>query len=84
MGIAGLWESWKGPDGKILETFCILTTKANSLVATLHDRMPVIILPTDYRTWLNHYLHGPQQLFRLYERSSHQRQGLDLRKQSGA
>lgn len=48
---AGLWERWtKGPEP--LETFTIITTTANSLVAPIHDRMPVIIDPADYDAWL--------------------------------
>jgi putative SOS response-associated peptidase YedK len=42
---AGLWE-----DGG---TCVILTTDANSLVAEVHDRMPVIVRPQDYEVWLN-------------------------------
>jgi len=48
---AGLWERWsKGPEP--LETFTIITTTANSLVAPIHDRMPVIIDAADHDAWL--------------------------------
>lgn len=30
----------------------MLTTEANSTVATVHDRMPVIIAEPDYDAWL--------------------------------
>jgi len=53
MGFAGLWESWRSPVGDSLETFCILTTAANSFMATIHERMPVILSPADYSTWLS-------------------------------
>jgi putative SOS response-associated peptidase YedK len=50
--LAGLWERWdKGPEP--LETFTILTTEPNALIAKLHNRMPVIIAPRDYADWLN-------------------------------
>src|ERR1700748_2514184 len=40
---AGLWERWKDKaTGKALETYTIITTDPNELVAPLHDRMPVI------------------------------------------
>jgi putative SOS response-associated peptidase YedK len=43
MCFAGLWEQWKSPEEEnFLETFTILTTVANELVAPLHDRMPVL------------------------------------------
>jgi putative SOS response-associated peptidase YedK len=51
--LAGLWENWKEPaSGEWVRTFTILTTAPNALVAPLHDRMPVILAPTDYDRWL--------------------------------
>lgn len=49
---AGLWESWRGPDGDIERSFAIITTDANADVAALHDRMPVIVAPSDWPVWL--------------------------------
>jgi len=40
---AGLWDRWRDPAGDVLETCTILTTRPNSLVAGVHDRMPVIL-----------------------------------------
>jgi putative SOS response-associated peptidase YedK len=51
LALAGLWERWD-KEGEPLETFTILTTAPNSLVAELHDRMPVIISQADYENWL--------------------------------
>jgi putative SOS response-associated peptidase YedK len=51
-GFAGLWERWKGPDGP-LESYTIITTTPNELCAPIHNRMPVIIAPADYATWLD-------------------------------
>ena len=51
LSLAGLWERWKGPDGWVL-SFSILTAPANDQVASLHDRMPVIIDPDDRPRWL--------------------------------
>ena len=42
------------PPGNGLETFTIITTDANQLVAPLHNRMPVILAPNDYERWLDH------------------------------
>jgi putative SOS response-associated peptidase YedK len=53
-GIGGLWENWKDPtSGEWIRTFAIITTDANELVAEIHDRMPLIITPTDYERWLS-------------------------------
>jgi putative SOS response-associated peptidase YedK len=52
-GFAGLWERWKDPQTREwLETFSIITTDPNQLVAPLHNRMPVIIERKDYARWL--------------------------------
>jgi putative SOS response-associated peptidase YedK len=48
-GIGGLWENWKEPrSGQWVRTFAIITTDANELVAQIHDRMPLILAPSDY------------------------------------
>lgn len=55
---AGLWESWTAPDdagdlaGQIVETFTILTTDANAKLKPIHHRMPVILPPDRWDTWL--------------------------------
>jgi putative SOS response-associated peptidase YedK len=53
MSLAGLWERWKSPEGKELETCTILTTAANSLIKKVHDRMPVILHRAEFGIWLN-------------------------------
>jgi hypothetical protein len=53
-GIGGLWENWKEPaSGEWIRTFAIITTDANELVADIHDRMPLILAPSDYARWLS-------------------------------
>lgn len=67
MCLAGLWESWKAPDGSELESFTILTTAANKLVAPIHNRMPVILHPDTFTLWLSHNMHDPDQLQPLFQ-----------------
>jgi putative SOS response-associated peptidase YedK len=50
---AGLWEHWMGADGSELETGVIVTTTPNREVSQVHDRMPVVIQPQDFGTWLS-------------------------------
>ena len=45
-------NAWKEPDGSWLQSFAIITTDPNELTATVHDRMPVILKPSDYDRWL--------------------------------
>ena len=53
-GIGGLWENWRDlTSGEWVRTFAIITTDANELVAEIHDRMPLILAPTDYARWLS-------------------------------
>lgn len=52
MVFAGLWEHWQSPDGSEIDSCTILTTAANELMAPLHERMPVILQPADYDSWL--------------------------------
>jgi putative SOS response-associated peptidase YedK len=52
-GMAGLWDHWMNSAGERVETVTIITTNANELVRQLHDRMPLIIQPCDYDSWLD-------------------------------
>ncbi len=42
-GFAGLYETWRSEAGEPLSTCTIITTESNALVASVHDRMPVIL-----------------------------------------
>lgn len=50
--IAGLYESWLGPGGEAVESFTLVTQPATGAVAALHGRMPLILDPEGYATWL--------------------------------
>ncbi|MGE7878140.1 SOS response-associated peptidase [Peribacillus muralis] len=52
-GMAGLFESWKSPDGKIVHSCSVITTVPNELLGGIHDRMPVILKPEDEKAWLD-------------------------------
>jgi len=49
---AGLWARWRDPQGAPLASCTIVTTPPNDLVAAIHDRMPAILAPSEYATWL--------------------------------
>ena len=49
---AGLYEDWHGPHGEDVRTATIITTRPNELMATIHDRMPVILPREAMRRWL--------------------------------
>ena len=51
--LGGIWDRWVSPDKQtVLESYSIVTTEPNELLASLHDRMPLIIAPRDYERWL--------------------------------
>jgi putative SOS response-associated peptidase YedK len=53
IGMAGLAETWIGPNGEELDTVAIVTAAASADLAVLHDRVPVTIDPADFDRWLD-------------------------------
>ena len=52
--VAGIYEWWPGKDGaESVESYAVVTTEANEMLARLHDRMPVILDEADYDAWLS-------------------------------
>ncbi len=74
--MAGLWEKWIRPPNEselglddsgpavsqMVETFTIITTEPNPMVAAVHNRMPVILGPEHYQWWLEPNRFEPQFL----------------------
>ncbi len=59
---AGLYEHWEGEVGKKIDSCTILVSEANAIIAPIHDRMPVILKPEDFTTWLDPELQSPTKL----------------------
>ena len=53
IGLAGLAETWIGPNGEELDTVAIVTAPASADLAELHHRVPVTIAPGDFDRWLD-------------------------------
>jgi putative SOS response-associated peptidase YedK len=53
IGLAGLAETWIGPNGEELDTVAIVTAAASADLAVLHDRVPVTIGAGDFERWLD-------------------------------
>ena len=51
--LAGLAESWIGPNGEELDTVAIVTAPASRDLAVLHSRVPVAIRNEDFQRWLD-------------------------------
>jgi putative SOS response-associated peptidase YedK len=58
---AGLWELWQTAEDTVLSC-TIITTQPNELMAQIHNRMPVILLPETYEQWLDPAERMPDQL----------------------
>lgn len=51
---AGLWETYRAPDGQILESCALITTAANALMQPVHHRMPALLVePAAWSAWLD-------------------------------
>ena len=53
-------------DGSEIDSFTIITTQPNDLMAGLHTRMPVIIDPQNYSRWLTASTREVERLFEPY------------------
>ena len=63
LSVAGVWERWQ-PAGQPepLHTFSIVTTRANTVMADIHERMPVILDEHAVPLWLDPEIHEPERL----------------------
>jgi putative SOS response-associated peptidase YedK len=64
VAFGGVWETWKSPDGTLLQTFATITTDANRQLVGIQDRMPVIIERQDWPLWLGEIDGDPASLLR--------------------
>ncbi len=64
---AGLWDEWHSPDGSAIRSCTIVTTTPNSLMAPIHNRMPVILQPHDFAEWLDKAVRAPESLNHLLQ-----------------
>lgn len=66
LALAGLWSGWHDPlTDQVRRTFTIVTTGPNELIAPFHNRMPVILDPKDWATWLDPKLQDVGELHGL-------------------
>ncbi|CAB4339659.1 MAG: DUF159 family protein [Actinobacteria bacterium] len=53
LSIAGIWSTWRSPNGEVFETASIITQEAQGELATIHSRMPVFMPHDRWEQWLD-------------------------------
>lgn len=59
---AGLYEHWDNKAGETIDSCTILVTDANKVIRPVHDRMPVILSPVNYASWLDPDSNDPSMI----------------------
>jgi putative SOS response-associated peptidase YedK len=68
IALAGLWTGRQDPESGLWHrTFTIVTTRPTEFMATIHDRMPVIVPPVAWSRWLDPAPADPAELRALLE-----------------
>jgi putative SOS response-associated peptidase YedK len=71
LALAGLWSGWHHPETEqVIRTFTIVTTTANRMLSSIHDRMPVVLAPQDWDLWLDPTNHETEELTGLLQPSA--------------
>ncbi len=60
--MAGLWETWKDPQGNVVPSCAIITTAANDFLTPIHNRMPVILPRELEGLWLESHMEQASSL----------------------
>lgn len=79
LAFAGIWSTWNAGSGRLL-TFSVLTLPAEGALAFVHDRMPLILEPTGWESWLT----GADPAGQLGPPSAEYAAGIELRPVSAA
>ena len=68
LAMAGLYEIWRDPaksdgeDDRFVWTCTVLTTSAEDNVGKIHDRMPLLVEPKQFATWLDPRINDVEKL----------------------
>lgn len=69
--LAGMAETWCGPNGEELDTVAVLTGDATGVAAEFHDRMPLTVPPASFADWLDPANEDGEAALGLTERAAY-------------
>jgi putative SOS response-associated peptidase YedK len=64
---AGLYDVWRDKEGEELKSYTIVNTAANSLMAKVHPRMPIILPREAEKIWLDPAVKDDETLLKLLQ-----------------
>ena len=67
LSIAGIWNSWRSPSGKLIQTASVITREAVGELAAIHHRMPVMMPRNRWDNWLDNSPHSVHELLDLMQ-----------------
>jgi putative SOS response-associated peptidase YedK len=65
--LASLWERWHAADGRVTQSFSVLTRPSIGALAPIHSRMPLTLGAQDVGAWLAPERRSADQLSRLLQ-----------------
>lgn len=69
--LAGLWTTWRSPDGLEVRSCTVLTAESEGPLAEFHHRMPVALDPADRQAWLDPEPLHPDEIATVVDRARH-------------
>lgn len=79
IALAGMAETWHGPDGEELDTVCVLTGEARGIAADFHDRMPLTVPEHAFADWLDPANEDGAAALTLTERADYRARPVSVR-----
>ena len=67
LSIAGIWNSWRSPNGKIIQSASVITREAVGELAAIHHRMPLMMPRDRWDDWLDNAPHSVHELLDLMQ-----------------
>ena len=68
LALAGVWDRWVDREtGEVVESCAVVTTDPNTLMADIHNRMPVVVTSDERDVWLGGTPEDARHVMRSYD-----------------